>query len=133
VGRQVAGRRRRPRDQIEPPRASRAGTSRRSPLTRAATSSSAIAASIRCRSTSKHRDAREILDALLARADVVLINMRPGLAAELGVEYEQLAPRHPRFDRRQRDGLRVARPDAALAGMDMVVQARSGSWSPAAR
>ena len=34
-----------------------------------------------------------ILDALLARADVVLANMRPGLAAELGLEYEQLAPR----------------------------------------
>src|SRR5437667_6008592 len=44
----------------------------------------------------RHPDAREILDALLARADVVLANMRPGLAAELGLEYEQLAPRHPR-------------------------------------
>ena len=29
----------------------------------------------------RHPDAREILDALLARADVVLANMRPGLAA----------------------------------------------------
>ena len=46
---------------------------------------------------SPHRDAREILDALLARADVVLANMRPGLAAELGVEYEQLAARYPRI------------------------------------
>ncbi|HUG37830.1 MAG TPA: CoA transferase, partial [Candidatus Limnocylindrales bacterium] len=44
----------------------------------------------------RHPDAREILDALLAPADVVLINMRPGLAAELGVECEQLAPRFPR-------------------------------------
>ena len=33
----------------------------------------------------RHPDAREILDALLARADVVLANMRPGLAAELGL------------------------------------------------
>src|SRR5215470_924471 len=32
----------------------------------------------------RHADAREILDALLARADVVLTNIRPGLAAELG-------------------------------------------------
>ncbi|HEY3100654.1 MAG TPA: CoA transferase, partial [Methylomirabilota bacterium] len=39
----------------------------------------------------RHGEAREILDALLARADVVLTNMRPGLAAELGLEYEQLA------------------------------------------
>jgi len=43
----------------------------------------------------RHPDARAILDALLARADVVLANMRPGLAAELGLEYEQLAPRIP--------------------------------------
>ena len=74
----------------------------------------------------KHRDAREILDALLARADVVLINMRPGLAAELGVEYEQLAPRHPRVIVGSVTAFGPRGPDAALAGMDMVVQARSG-------
>jgi CoA:oxalate CoA-transferase len=74
----------------------------------------------------KHRDAREILDALLARADVVLINMRPGLAAELGVEYEQLAPRHPRLVVGSVTAFGPRGPDAALAGMDMVVQARSG-------
>ena len=74
----------------------------------------------------KHLDAREILDALLARADVVLINMRPGLAAELGVEYEQLAPRHPRIIVGSVTAFGPRGPDAALAGMDMVVQARSG-------
>jgi len=45
----------------------------------------------------RHPDAREILEALLARADVVLTNMRPGLAAELGLEYEQLRAQHPRL------------------------------------
>jgi CoA:oxalate CoA-transferase len=74
----------------------------------------------------KHPDAREILDALLARADVVLINMRPGLAAELGVEYEQLAGRHPRLVVGSVTAFGPRGPDAALAGMDMVVQARSG-------
>jgi len=74
----------------------------------------------------KHRDAREILDALLARGDVVLINMRPGLAAELGVEYEQLAPRHPRLIVGSVTAFGPRGPDAALAGMDIVVQARSG-------
>ena len=74
----------------------------------------------------KHADAREILDALLGRADVVLINMRPGLAAELGVEYEQLAPRHPRLIVGSVTAFGPRGPDAALAGMDMVVQARSG-------
>jgi crotonobetainyl-CoA:carnitine CoA-transferase CaiB-like acyl-CoA transferase len=74
----------------------------------------------------KHPDAREILDALLARADVVLINMRPGLAAELGVEYEQLAGRHPQLVVGSVTAFGPRGPDAALAGMDMVVQARSG-------
>src|SRR5438128_6481677 len=74
----------------------------------------------------RHRDAREILDALIARADVVLTNMRPGLAAELGVTYEQLAPRHPRLIVGTVTAFGTRGPDAALAGMDYVVQARSG-------
>jgi crotonobetainyl-CoA:carnitine CoA-transferase CaiB-like acyl-CoA transferase len=74
----------------------------------------------------KHPDARQILDALLARADVVLINMRPGLAAELGVEYEQLAARHPRLVVGSVTAFGPRGTDAGLAGMDMVVQARSG-------
>src|SRR5262245_35140526 len=45
----------------------------------------------------RHADARPILDALLARADVVLANMRPGLAAEMGLDYDGLAPRFPRL------------------------------------
>lgn len=74
----------------------------------------------------RHADAREILDALLARADVVLANMRPGLAAELGLEYEQLAARFPRIIVGSNTAFGVKGPDAALAGMDYVVQARSG-------
>jgi CoA:oxalate CoA-transferase len=74
----------------------------------------------------KHPDAPEILAALLGRADVVLVNMRPGLAAELGLEYEQLAARHPRLIVGTVTAFGPRGPDAALAGMDMVVQARSG-------
>jgi CoA:oxalate CoA-transferase len=74
----------------------------------------------------KHPDARVILDALLARADVVLTNLRPGLAAELGLDYEQLAPRFPRLVVGNVSAFGTRGPDAGLAGMDMVVQARSG-------
>jgi CoA:oxalate CoA-transferase len=74
----------------------------------------------------RHADAREILDALLARADVVLANMRPGLAAELGLEHEQLAARFPRIIVGTVTAFGPRGPDAALAGMDHVVQARSG-------
>lgn len=74
----------------------------------------------------RHPHAREILDALLARADVVLANMRPGLAAEVGLEYDQLAPRFPRLVVGTVTAFGAKGPDAALAGMDYVVQARSG-------
>lgn len=74
----------------------------------------------------KHPHAREILDALLSRADVVLANMRPGLAAELGLEYEQLAPRYTRLIVGTVTAFGAKGPDAALAGMDLVVQGRTG-------
>ncbi len=74
----------------------------------------------------RHRDARLILDALLARADVVLANMRPGLAAELGLEYEQLAARYPKIIVGTVTAFGAQGADAARAGMDHVVQARSG-------
>jgi formyl-CoA transferase len=74
----------------------------------------------------RHPDARAILDALLARADVVLANMRPGLAEELGLDYDTLATRHPRVIVGTVTAFGAKGPDAALAGMDYVVQARSG-------
>jgi crotonobetainyl-CoA:carnitine CoA-transferase CaiB-like acyl-CoA transferase len=74
----------------------------------------------------KHSDARAIVDRLLARADVLLANMRPGLAADLGLEYEQLAPRFPRLIVGTVTAFGTRGPDASLAGMDLVVQARSG-------
>ena len=74
----------------------------------------------------KHHDAPAILDALLARADVLLANMRPGLAAEMGLDYERLAARFPRLVVGNVTAFGARGPDATLAGMDLVVQARSG-------
>ena len=74
----------------------------------------------------KHRDAPRIIDALLARADVVLFNFRPGLAEELGLDYAALAPRYPRLVVGSVTGFGTKGPDAMLAGMDLVLQARSG-------
>ena len=81
----------------------------------------------------KHRDAREVLDALLARADVVLANMRPGLAAEMGLDYAHLAPRFPRLVVATVTAFGTQGPDAALAGMDIVVQAKSGLMAATGR
>ena len=74
----------------------------------------------------RHPDAREILDGLLAHADVLLTNLRPGLAGQLGLDHEQLSPRFPRLVVGNVTAFGPRGPDAALAGMDMVVQAKSG-------
>ncbi|MEZ5558407.1 MAG: CoA transferase [Pseudomonadales bacterium] len=70
--------------------------------------------------------ARPVVAALAARADVVLMNFRPGLAAELGLDPEALLTRHPRLIVGEITPFGKAGPDAGLAGMDIVVQARSG-------
>ena len=74
----------------------------------------------------RHPRARDVIDRLLARADVVLTNFRPGLAAEMGLDSAALAPRFPRLIVGNVSAFGRHGPDAGLAGMDLVVQARSG-------
>jgi len=74
----------------------------------------------------RHPSARRVVDCLLARADVVLTNFRPGLAAELGLDWASLAPRFPRLVVGNVSAFGRRGPAARLAGMDLVVQARSG-------
>ncbi len=73
-----------------------------------------------------HEGARKVLDALIARADVVLTNMRPGLAQQLGLDYPSLSKANPRIVVGDVTGFGKLGPDANLAGMDLVIQARSG-------
>jgi crotonobetainyl-CoA:carnitine CoA-transferase CaiB-like acyl-CoA transferase len=74
----------------------------------------------------RHPRAQEVIDKLLARADVVLTNFRPGLAEEFGLDYAALAPRFPRLVVGNVSAFGRHGPDAQLAGMDLVVQARTG-------
>lgn len=74
----------------------------------------------------RHPRAHEVLDRLLARADVVLTNFRPGLAEEMGLDGATLGPRFPRLIVGNVSAFGRHGPDAKLAGMDLVVQARSG-------
>ncbi len=74
----------------------------------------------------RHARAGDVIDRLLARADVVLTNFRPGLAVELGLDWASLEPRYPRVVVGNVSAFGRRGPDAGLAGMDMVVQARSG-------
>ncbi|MBI5256576.1 MAG: CoA transferase [Burkholderiales bacterium] len=45
----------------------------------------------------KHPQAPEVLQRLLAQADVLVQNLAPGAAARLGLSHEALAPRHPKL------------------------------------
>ena len=74
----------------------------------------------------RHEKAAGILDALLAKTDVVLTNLRPGLAQQFGLDYDSLSERYPRIIVGNVTAFGEKGPDAGLAGMDQVVQAHSG-------
>src|SRR5215467_13770014 len=65
----------------------------------------------------RHPRAKAVIDALLARADVVLTNFRPGLAEEFGLDAATLAPRFPRLVVGNVSAFGRQGPDALLAGM----------------
>ncbi|NEY89137.1 CaiB/BaiF CoA transferase family protein [Tabrizicola oligotrophica] len=72
---------------------------------------------------------RDILDRLLARADVVLENYRPGVMERLGYGWEALHARHPRLIYGAVSGFGHTGPEAGKPAYDMVVQARGGVMS----
>lgn len=74
----------------------------------------------------RHPMSAQVLEALLAKADVLLVNLRPGLPEQLGLDYETLSARHPRLVAGYVTAFGTNGPDRGLAGMDYVVQARSG-------
>ena len=74
----------------------------------------------------RHPDAPQVIDTLLRSADVALMNFRPGLAEQLGLDADTLRARYPTLITAAVTPFGRRGPDAALAGMDIVVQARSG-------
>ena len=70
--------------------------------------------------------AKPVIDALLRWADVALMNFRPGLDAELGLDPATLKSRWPRLVVGAVTAFGKQGPEARLAGMDTVVQARTG-------
>lgn len=77
----------------------------------------------------KHPQARPILDALLARADVVVENFRPGTMARLGLGYPAIATRYPRLVYCSISGFGQTGPRHAEAGYDAMMQAEGGLMS----
>ncbi len=74
----------------------------------------------------RHEGSAPVLDALAGWADVILTNFRPGLAETFGLDFETLHAKHPRLILGNVTAFGRKGPDANLAGMDVVVQARSG-------
>ena len=72
---------------------------------------------------------RGIFDALLARADVLVENYRPGVMDKLGYGWAALRQRHPRLIYAAASGFGQTGPYARRAAYDMVVQAMGGIMS----
>ena len=66
---------------------------------------------------------------LVAHADVILENLRPGAMRELGFGYEALALENPNLIYVSASGWGQDGPYAALPGLDIMAQARGGLMS----
>jgi formyl-CoA transferase/CoA:oxalate CoA-transferase len=77
----------------------------------------------------KHPEARAALDHLIAGADVVVENFRPGTLDALGLGYDALAAKHPRLIYVSISGFGRSGPRRDEAGYDAVAQAESGLMS----
>jgi len=67
-----------------------------------------------------------ILRRLIAKADVVLENFRPGTMERLGVRYESRRAIHPRLVYCAISGFGESGPEASRPGYDLIVQGESG-------
>ncbi len=74
----------------------------------------------------KQPEALEVLHRLLAKADVLVHNFRPGVPERLGIGWEQLRERHPRLVYCALTGYGDSGPAKDKAGYDQVLQTMTG-------
>jgi itaconate CoA-transferase len=74
----------------------------------------------------KAPDDRELVERLLARADVFVQNLAPGAAARLGLAAEQVVERHPRVVACDLSGYGSTGPYTAKKAYDLLIQAETG-------
>ncbi len=75
----------------------------------------------------KTKEALDALEALIARADVLVDGFRPGVLARLGLDPERLQCEHPRLIYCAITGFGLTGPDAQRAGHDIGYTARAGT------
>jgi crotonobetainyl-CoA:carnitine CoA-transferase CaiB-like acyl-CoA transferase len=74
----------------------------------------------------KHPDGKAVVLRLLARADVLMENFRPGAMERLGLGYEQVKALRPDIVYASATGFGSTGPMAARPGQDLLIQAYSG-------
>jgi CoA:oxalate CoA-transferase len=77
----------------------------------------------------KAENDRKIFEALLARADVIVENFRPGTMEKLGYGWDALHKRYPRLIYAAASGFGHSGPDSTRPAYDMVVQGMGGIMS----
>ena len=77
----------------------------------------------------KHAAGRRLMEQLVARADVLVENFKPGTLERQGLAYDQLAERYPRLVYCSVSGFGQTGPRRALPGYDAVIQAEGGLMS----
>lgn len=77
----------------------------------------------------KHPTGRDVLAALVARADVLVQNFMPGAAARLGLDVDTLSPRHPGLIVVDISGYGSNGPFTDKKAYDLLVQAESALLS----
>src|SRR5216117_1388597 len=77
----------------------------------------------------KHAEGRAVLDRLIARADVLVENFRPGTLTRLGLDYATLSVQYPRLVYCSSSGFGHSGPRSAQPGYDAIMQAEGGLMS----
>ena len=77
----------------------------------------------------KHPEGRKILDELIARADILVENFRPGTLDDMGLGYAALHAKHPRLIYTSISGFGHTGPSRERAGYDAVLQGEAGIMS----
>ena len=77
----------------------------------------------------KAPEGRAILDRLIAKADVLVENFRPGTLAKLGFDYASLSQKYPRLVYCSISGFGQTGPRSKEPGYDAVMQAEGGLMS----
>jgi crotonobetainyl-CoA:carnitine CoA-transferase CaiB-like acyl-CoA transferase len=77
----------------------------------------------------KSDDGHTLLEALIARADVLVENFRPGVLERLGFGVDELRSKYPRLVILSISGFGVGGPDGTRAGYDQIMQGEAGLMS----